>query len=341
MQIGYFAIDTVYNRLDAAGDSLARLNKVVNWEGLRPLLGAITFTGEGRRGRPAWDAILIVKCLILQAYFNIADGSCEYQINDRLSFQRFLGLELGEKAPDEKTIWLYRERIKKAELESTIFAWFEGELNNAGFTAQKGQIIDATFVPTHKPTGKQQKQETPLTPAQICQIDPDATFTKKREETHHGYKNHISIDSKHKLIRQHSQTTASRHDSQELDNLLQPTGDIIGTNSSRDLNADSAYRSAATLAKLKTLGYRAKISHRAYRNTPLTDAQKATNTTWASTRARVEHVFGHVVTAMGGFMIHTIGKRRAEVKITFKNLAYNMQRATFLTLGRKNKPATA
>jgi hypothetical protein len=44
---------------------------------------------------------------------------------------------------------------------------------------------------------------------------------------------------------------------------------------------------------------------------------------------------------MGGFMIHTIGKRRAEVKITFKNLAYNMQRATFLTLGRKNKPATA
>jgi transposase, IS5 family len=96
MPIGYFAIDTVYNRLDAAGDSLARLNKVVNWEGLRPLLGAITLCGEGRRGRPAWDAILIVKCLILQAYFNIADGSCEDQINDRLIFQRFLGLDLGQ-----------------------------------------------------------------------------------------------------------------------------------------------------------------------------------------------------------------------------------------------------
>jgi hypothetical protein len=51
-------------------------------------------------------------------------------------------------------------------------------------------------------------------------------------------------------------------------------------------------------------------------------------------------VFGHVETAMGGFMIHTIGLARAKVKITFKNIAYNFQRwAVLKTLIFRSKKA--
>lgn len=314
--------------LDKGGDPLAKLDKFINWQGLEPVLQPLRYDNSEKGGRPAWDALLMVKVLLLQGLYNIADGSCEYQINDRASFKRFLGLNPGDKAPDEKTIWLWRERIKQGELHSQIFAWFDSELDRAGYIAQKGQIVDATFVPTHKPTGKQDKQlkeGIPLTPAQAAQRDEDATFTKKGDKTFHGYKNHIQTDVKHKFIRAQTTTTASTHDSQELDNLIDPTG-----NTGRDVFADSAYRSAKTQEKLRNDKLNSKVHYRAYRNKPLSDAQKKTNTTRSRVRARVEHIFGHMTTSMNGLMIHTIGLARATVKVTFKNLAYNLQRFAYL-----------
>lgn len=330
--MGLFSREGCYKWVDAKGDPLATLDGMVPWENLRKLLGPITF--ENSRGRPPLDALMMVKCLLLQALYNIADGACEYQINDRLSFKRFLGLAMDEKGPDEKSIWLYRERIKEAKLHEVIFAWFESELQKAGYAAQKGQIIDATFVPTHKPTGKLKKQEEagiPLTPAQERQRDQDATFTKKGNTTHHGYKAHMNVDNKHKLIREFSVTTASVHDSQELDAVLQ-TPDENGElgNSGKQAWMDSAYRSAATLRALKAMGLRPEINHRAYKNCPLTEAQKATNKTRSKVRARVEHVFGFMEMSMGGMLIHTIGLARATVKVAFKNLGYNMRRFTYL-----------
>jgi IS5 family transposase len=327
--MGLFSREECYGWVDAKGDPLARLDKMIPWENLRRVLGAITF--EHSRGRPPLDALMMVKCLLLQSLYNISDESCEYQVNDRLSFKRFLGLAMDAKAPDEKSIWLYRERIKEAGLHEKIFAWFEEELQKAGYAAQKGQIIDATFVPTHKPTGKLKKQETPLTPAQERQQDTDATFTKKGNATHHGYKNHVNVDNKYKLIREFSVTTASTHDSQELETVLE-TPDDTGAlaNTGKSVWADSAYRSARTLQSLKAMGLRPEINHRAYKNTPLTDAQKATNKTRSSVRARVEHVFGFMEMSMGGMLIHTIGLARANVKVAFKNLGYNMRRFVIL-----------
>lgn len=326
--MGLFSREECYGWVDAKGDPLVKLAKLVPWENLRGLLAPITF--ESSRGRPPLDPLMMVKCLLLQALYNIADGACEYQINDRLSFKRFLGLAMDEKAPDEKSIWLYRERIKEAKLHDTIFAWFEEELQKAGYAAQKGQIVDASFVPTHKPTGKLKKQEAagvPLTPAQERQQDSDATFTKKGNITHHGYKDHVNVDNKHKFIRSFSVTTASTHDSRELDTILQKpseAGELANTGKS--VWADSAYRSADILQTLKTLGLRPEIHHRAYKNKPLTEAQQATNKTRSKVRSRVEHVFGFMEMSMGGMLIHTIGLKRAELKMAFKNLGYNMRR---------------
>lgn len=45
-------------------------------------------------------------------------------------------------------------------------------------------------------------------------------------------------------------------------------------------------------------------------------------------RARVEHVFAHQKAAMG-LLIHTIGIKRTEAKITLANLAFNPHRLIF------------
>jgi transposase, IS5 family len=207
MQLGFFEVSDCYARLDKAGDPLVKLQELIDWEGLRELLAPLSHESNGTKGgRPGYAALLIVKCLILQSLYNISDDVCEYQINDRLSFKRFLGLSASEKAPDAKTLWHYRERIKHKGLEQGIFDWFSRQLDAAGYHAEKGHIVDASFVPTHKPTGTHKKQLTegiPLTGAQARQIDTDATFTKKNGQTYHGYKDHINVDKKHKLIRKH------------------------------------------------------------------------------------------------------------------------------------------
>ena len=228
----------------------------------------------------------------------------------------------------QKTIWLYRERLTHKGLHDKIFDWFNSAIDQAGYTAKGGQIVDATFVPTHKPTGKHKKQlaeEIPLTKSQASQIDREATFTKKGSKSYHGYKNHIQVDSKHKIIRKYSVTTASTHDSQEFGKLIDESA-----NADKTVWADSAYRSLEAEVMVTEKQLVSQIHERAYRNKPLSSEQKSQNKIKSSTRARVEHVFGQMTTTMGGLTTHVIGISRTKVKVVFKNLAYNMRRFIFL-----------
>ena len=51
-------------------------------------------------------------------------NTLEYQINDRLLCMRFLGLELKDKAPDAKAIWLFKEKLIKAKVSEKLFDTF-------------------------------------------------------------------------------------------------------------------------------------------------------------------------------------------------------------------------
>src|SRR5271163_3240405 len=82
-------------------------------------------------------------------------------------------------------------------------------------------------------------------PAKNRQKDKDARWTKKHGKSFFGYKNHVNADARHKLIRQHDVTDASVHDSRTFDGLLNQA------NTSEDVYADSAYRSAETEVKLR------------------------------------------------------------------------------------------
>lgn len=342
MQAGFFDVSDAYARVDACGDPLVVLESAVDWRGLDALMRGVVFERDsngGKGGRKPLPGLMMAKILILQACNNLSDDRAEFLINDRLSFKRFLGLELREKSPDAKSIWLWRERVLHSGLHEKIFAWFEGELAHSGFEAKGGQIVDATFVPTHKPTGKHRKQlaeETPLKPAQMQQVDADATFTKKGSETHHGYKNHAHVDVKWKLIREAKITPNAPHDSTEFESVLRE-GKADGPEEDRRVWGDSAYRSAAAEAMLASKNLVSQVHARAYRNRPLTDMQKAENRQKSAVRVRIEHVFGHMETAMGGMLIHTLGLARACVKITLKNLAYNLQRFVFLTSQRRQE----
>ena len=109
MQAGLFDWQTRFEQLDNGGDPLVKLNEVVHWELFRTDLEKVRDKDrKSNAGRKPFDVILMFKILILQSLYNLSDDQLEFQIRDRLSFMRFLGLSLGDTVPDAKTIWLFR-----------------------------------------------------------------------------------------------------------------------------------------------------------------------------------------------------------------------------------------
>ena len=329
-----FDTDFRMQDIDKNGDPLVALNKALDWEIFRPQLQVIRQKKrKSTAGRKPFDVVLMFKILVLQSLYNLSDDSTEFQIQDRLSFMRFLGLGLDSRIPDAKTIWLFREDLTNHGLVKTLFEQFDAYLWEHGFRAQKGQIVDASIIaaPRQRNTRKENRQikegDTPedWPENKSRQKDTDARWTKKNGITHYGYKNHISIDTKHKFVRNYDVTDASVHDSQVFEDLLDPL------NSSGDVWADSAYLSKEKIEQLKSMNYRPHIQRKATRGKALSEWEQQGNRTRARTRARVEHVFGVQAQRAGTLIVRTIGKVRAKVKIGLRNLSYNLDRYSKLS----------
>ena len=135
------------HKIDKNGDPLTKINEAVNWEMFRTALEKARDTNrQSNVGPNGYDVILLFKILILQSLYNLSDDATEFQILDRHSFGRFLGLHISQKVPDVTTIWRFREDLIKAGTVEELFAAFDAHLRGSGFMAMKGQIVDASIV---------------------------------------------------------------------------------------------------------------------------------------------------------------------------------------------------
>lgn len=321
------------------GDPLPRLDSIVDWNAFKPLLKVIhQKQRKSKAGRKPYDTILMFKILVLQSLYNLSDDQTEYQIRDRLSFQRFLGLSPEDNVPDAKTQWVFREQVARHGLTEKLFDAFDQQLWYAGFFPKGGQIIDASLVNVPKNRNKRDENKqikegkTPEgwddQPNMKRQKDLDARWTKKHGKSHYGYKNHINIDKENKLIRRYGVTTASVHDSQVFDELMDEE------NSGRSVWADSAYRSKERKKQLQEQGRISRIQHKGHKHKALTKREQKSNRSRSKARARVEHVFGVQRMTQGSILVRTIGMVRAAVKIGMMNLTYNMRRLEYLLRGQ-------
>jgi hypothetical protein len=131
-QPGLFDIDERLRRLSDIGDQLEAFAAVVDFEMFRPeLVTALNYSDGTKGGRPPFDPVLMFKILVIQAQNNLSDDRAEFLINDRLSFMRFLELGLGDRVPDAKTIWAFRERLTRAGAIEALFARFDRAIRDA------------------------------------------------------------------------------------------------------------------------------------------------------------------------------------------------------------------
>lgn len=346
-QPGLFDVEERAAQLTDMGDPLVGLKARIDWEAFRPdLVRVHDKDRKSNAGAKPIDVVLMFKVLVLQQLHNLSDDGIEYQVRDRFSSMRFLGLQLEGRVPDAKTVWLFRERLKALDLVERLFAGFHQQLATQGYVARAGQMVDATFVevPGQRNTREENAQikagevpeawDEPEGKAMRRQKDTEARWTKKNHGRHYGYKNHINADQQHKLIQSYAVTAASVHDSQVFDGLLDQTIGMDGNK--RPVYADSAYRSEAQEQRLVDAHIDSHVCEKGSRGRPLTDAQKGSNRIKSKVRARVEHVFG-AQAQMGGHVVRTVGLQRAKVKIGLMNLVYNMIRLVQL-IKRDRKP---
>ncbi len=112
---GLFDLQIRLDRIDRNGDPLAKLDEMIDWEQFRPALETLRDKPrKSNAGAKGYDPVMMFKALILQSLYNISDAQLEYQILDRLSFSRFLGIDIGGKVPDFTTFWLFREVVSRS-----------------------------------------------------------------------------------------------------------------------------------------------------------------------------------------------------------------------------------
>jgi IS5 family transposase len=314
--------DLYLSKLSDKGDPLERLNKIIDWESFRPVLQRIFRLGQKDRrkgGRPRYDVVMMFKLLLLQRYNNLSDDAMEYQLLDRLSFRRFLGLE-DKNIPDAKTIWLFKENLAQNGKANQLFETFELTLADEGLLVHRGQIVDATFTEAPKPHNKKEENDQ-IKSGEIPkdwsenkrrQKDTDARWTIKGNERHFGYKNHVCIDAGSKLIKNYQVTPANVHDSQVCGVLMDKKEIAF---------ADSAYQSQAV-----PQGVTLFTCLKNTRSQSLDKEAKLFNRILSKTRVRIEHVFGFIENSMKGSKLRSIGFVRAVLQTDLTNLTYNLFR---------------
>lgn len=347
---GFFDLDERYAALSAGGDPLVKLGEAVNFEVFRYRIEKALKRSDGSKGgRPPYDSVLMFKLLVLQTLYGLSDDQTEFQIRDRLSFMRFLGLGFHDAVPDAKTVWLFRELLTRAGAVEKLFALFDARLRESGYLAMGGQIIDATIVsaPRQHNTDEEKAEikagripvEWQARPAKLAQKDRDARWTLKRGRKpapapegkktveivvpEFGYKNHLGIDRRHGLIRTWAVTDAATHDSRPFRDLLDRR------NLAGQVWADTAYRSVRNETAMARAGLTSKVHFRKPRGRGMSAMLRRANAARSKVRSHVEHVFATQKHRMALF-VRTVGLARATTKIGLANLVYNMRRLVWL-----------
>ena len=265
----------------------------------------------------------MVRALVLQDLYGLSDEQMEYQVLDRLSFQRFLGLRHSSQIPDRTTFWTFRERLTVAKAGDALFEAVHRQLAQQGYIARGGQMVDASLVPVPRQHVTEKEREllkasampVDWKPAQRRQKDMEATWTKKHGKSYFGYKVSVSADRRYKLIRQVKVSTAAENDTLHLEDVLDHA------NTGRDLYGDKGYVDGERERRLKTQGWRVHIQRKAKKGL-VVHSDRGSPVPLVRLRPHVEE--------QRAGRLRGIGLDRATFQLTGKAAVYNLRRLCIL-----------
>jgi IS5 family transposase len=310
--------DTVVSQLGGKRTQalLNQLDASIDWESLAKPIRAVYRNADG--GAPAEPVVMMIKIVLLQKWFNLSDPQAEEQLNDRVSFRRFVGLRGEQAAPDETTIVVFRGRLREADLDRKLFDIVKRSIERRGLLMKEGTLVDALILEAPKGRKTGEKDESGQ---EITTRDPEASFTQKHGRTYHGYKGHVAAD-RSGIVTDFEFSTASHHDSRYIDELARKE--------KRAVIADAAYAEKDRRERLERKGVTDGIAHKRQRGQKeLPPLLRRINRAIASIRSSVEHTMARL-RKWGAARARYRGERRNRFDFAMTLVAHNLRRATWL-----------
>lgn len=303
-----------HSRPTRKAEFLARMERLMPWAEFCAVIEP--HYPKAGNGRPPVGLERMLRMYCVANWFNLSDEASEDALYDVPVFREFCRIDLGrERVPDATTLLNFRHLLEAHDLGAALFAKVGELLLANGMRLSGGTIVDATLIAAPPSTKNQDKSR-----------DPEMHQTKKGNQWHFGMKLHIGADSRTGLVHSASVTAANIHDRHQVPHLLH--------GGETRLYGDSAYRGKEQRERLQELAPKAKdfTNKRAYKNQPLSEADKATNRRKSSVRSKVEHPF-LTLKRLWGF-----------AKVRYRGLAKNANRAfallAMININKWGRPLT-
>jgi IS5 family transposase len=318
---------------------MEKINAIINWQRIESLLLKHYPVGKSSEGNDAYPPLLLMKCLLLQQWFHIdSDPELETQINDRISFKKFLGLSFDDPAPDHSTFSRFRGRFSKDNMRM-INHELLSQFAAKGLTINEGIAIDARLVQSashplsnekleegklkkQTPEGKLDKKGKTLKFSR----DLESDWTVKNGVSLFGLKEHASVDTRYGFVLATEITPASHHDSPYLP--LCVAGSCHTKEPIKKVFADKGYFGKPNREFLSMNKIQDGIMRKATTGTELTEYETARNKAISKVRYIVEQYFGlsHLYNKAYRARFPKLIKNALDA--LFRQMAFNLFRAS-------------
>lgn len=300
---------------------LDKMQTVIDWKRLVAIVAVIDKTSPQTGGRPRLNPEMMIKALFLQHFYGLSDPQLEEQLQDRYSFQQFIGLSVSQKAPDFTSIWKFKHELAHAQLSDALFAEVNRQLEAKHLFVRKGSILDATIVESsNRPLSQKKRQSEHVQSS--SQIDTDAHATKKGRSYYFGYKGHIGLDLGSNLIRTRIYTKANVNDGVLLEDLVDMEAGAVF--------ADKAYADTRLKVMARKFGWFYGVLDKRAQAGELSNKQKRRNKRLSRIRAKVEHPFAWMKTQSKGLHARAKSMVKNMISFDFSCMCWNLKQGQLL-----------
>ena len=329
----------------------AQINTLIDWKPVEKLLHNYYRKGKSAVGRESYPALLLFKMTLLQTWYGLSDYELEDQVNDRISFSRFVGIPLDAAVPDHSVICRFRGELNKRNAYEKLFTEINRQLEQHNILVRTGVIVDASITDSpRKPRGKQEyeivkdreediakedadKEETAKLVKKVQpHVDPDAAWIEKQKRYRFGYKLHEGVDPNGLILGVHT-TPANESDIKNL----KPVLDKIKLEPRATVEADKGYKSAENDEVVKARGLRNRIMFKGARNRKITHWQGVFNKAVSRTRYKVERTFGSMRRWFGSGTARYVGLAKTHSQHLLEAMAHNLYRAPRVIISTTEK----
>ena len=257
---------------------LEKMDAIIPWKRLENR--AAKHYPKGEMGRPPYPLSVMLRVHCLQLFYNLSDPALEDSLYEIESMRRFAGLRLSDNIPDETTILNFRHFLEKHGLGKLFLKEINKHLQHQGLLFREGTIVDASIISAPSSTKNQSRKR-----------DPEMHSSKKGNQWHFGMKMHIGVDDVTGMIHSVESTAANVHDVTMTASLLHGEEKrVFGDAGYLGVEKRRENKERKNLAWL--------ISARISKRKTMTENEQEIEKMKAKLRAKVEHPFRYIVSAL-------------------------------------------